>query len=93
MSGFSRTGLDSRDKISRMSPTLNRDAVLGALKVVIDPDLRRDIVSLGFVKDVAIDRRQRLVHDRADDAGVSGEGPDARSGCGGGARAAGRHQR
>jgi ATP-binding protein involved in chromosome partitioning len=38
-----------------MSPTLNRDAVLGALKVVTDPDLRRDIVSLGFVKDVAIE--------------------------------------
>ena len=38
-----------------MSPTLNRDAVLGALKVVIDPDLRRDIVSLGFVKDVTIE--------------------------------------
>ena len=55
MSGFSPTGLDSRDKIDRMSPTLNRDAVLGALKVVTDPDLRRDIVSLGFVKDVAIE--------------------------------------
>ena len=38
-----------------MSPTLNRDAVLGALKVVTDPDLRRDIVSLGFVKDMTID--------------------------------------
>jgi ATP-binding protein involved in chromosome partitioning len=34
------------------SPT--RDAVLNALKVVVDPDLERDIVSLGFVKDVAI---------------------------------------
>jgi ATP-binding protein involved in chromosome partitioning len=30
------------------------EAVLAALKVVIDPDLRRDIVSLGFVKNVAI---------------------------------------
>ena len=38
-----------------MPSTLNRDAVLGALKVVTDPDLRRDIVSLGFVKDVTID--------------------------------------
>ena len=37
-----------------MPPTLDRDAVLGALKVVTDPDLRRDIVSLGFVKDLAI---------------------------------------
>jgi ATP-binding protein involved in chromosome partitioning len=31
-----------------------REAVLNALRVVQDPDLRRDIVSLGFVKDLAI---------------------------------------
>src|SRR5712691_11725452 len=31
-------------------------AVLDALKVVQDPDLHRDIVSLGFIKDLAIDR-------------------------------------
>jgi len=37
-----------------MSDTPTRDAVLNALKAVIDPDLERDIVSLGFVKDVAI---------------------------------------
>src|SRR3954470_20540073 len=30
-------------------------AVLEALKVVRDPDLNRDIVSLGFVKDLKID--------------------------------------
>ena len=30
-------------------------AVLDALKVVQDPDLHRDIVSLGFVKDLKID--------------------------------------
>ena len=29
--------------------------VLTALRVVVDPDLRRDIVSLGFVKDLAVD--------------------------------------
>src|SRR5689334_4721820 len=29
--------------------------VLDALRVVTDPDLRRDIVSLGFVKNLAID--------------------------------------
>ena len=34
----------------------DREAVLSALKVVVDPDLRRDIVSLGFVKNVAIDQ-------------------------------------
>ena len=33
----------------------DRDAVLNALRVVVDPDIRRDIVTLGFVKDVAID--------------------------------------
>src|SRR5437588_684933 len=30
-------------------------SVLDALKVVRDPDLNRDIVSLGFIKDLAID--------------------------------------
>jgi ATP-binding protein involved in chromosome partitioning len=35
--------------------SLDREAVLNALRAVIDPDLRRDIVSLGFVKDLKID--------------------------------------
>ena len=30
----------------------DREAVLNALRAVIDPDLRRDIVSLGFIKDL-----------------------------------------
>jgi len=34
---------------------LSRDAVLTVLSRVIDPDLNRDIVALGFVKKVAID--------------------------------------
>jgi ATP-binding protein involved in chromosome partitioning len=34
---------------------LDQQAVLDALKVVIDPDLHRDIVSLGFIKDLKID--------------------------------------
>jgi ATP-binding protein involved in chromosome partitioning len=34
---------------------VERDAVLEALKVVRDPDLNRDIVALGFIKDLAID--------------------------------------
>ena len=38
-----------------MAAVLERDAVLTALRVVIDPDLRKDIVALGFVKDLAID--------------------------------------
>jgi len=33
-------------------------AVLDALKVVQDPDLHRDIVALGFIKDLKIDRAQ-----------------------------------
>jgi len=37
-----------------MAATLDRDGILHALRVVVDPDIRKDIVSLGFVKDVAI---------------------------------------
>jgi len=33
----------------------DRESVLGALRVVVDPDLHKDIVTLGFVKDVVID--------------------------------------
>jgi ATP-binding protein involved in chromosome partitioning len=32
-----------------------RDAVLAALRVVVDPDLKKDIVALGFVKDLQVD--------------------------------------
>jgi ATP-binding protein involved in chromosome partitioning len=38
-----------------MAPAPDRDAVLNALRGVVDPDIRRDIVSLGFVKDLSID--------------------------------------
>src|SRR6478672_11691741 len=34
---------------------VEQDAVLAALKVVRDPDLQRDIVTLGFIKDLKID--------------------------------------
>jgi ATP-binding protein involved in chromosome partitioning len=37
-----------------MQATPDRDAVLNALRVVVDPDLRRDIVSLGFIKDLSL---------------------------------------
>ncbi|MEQ1575562.1 MAG: Mrp/NBP35 family ATP-binding protein [Vicinamibacterales bacterium] len=33
----------------------DRETVLGALRAVVDPDLHRDIVTLGFVKDLVID--------------------------------------
>jgi len=35
--------------------SVEQAAVLQALKVVVDPDLHRDIVSLGFIKDLKID--------------------------------------
>jgi hypothetical protein len=59
-----------------MRPSPDQAAVLDALRVVIDPDLGKDIVSLGFVKQLAIDASGavRLRH-RADDARLSGEGP------------------
>ena len=38
-----------------MGAVLDREAVLNALRVVIDPDLHKDIVSLGFVKDLVLD--------------------------------------
>lgn len=37
-----------------MSSQPDRDAVLNALRVVVDPDIRRDIVTLGLVKDLSI---------------------------------------
>src|SRR5262245_11023107 len=36
-------------------PTVNESAVLDALRSVMDPDLRKDIVALGFVKHLRID--------------------------------------
>ncbi len=41
-----------------MSTVLDRDSVLNALRVVIDPDLRKDIVTLGFVKDLQLEGGQ-----------------------------------
>jgi ATP-binding protein involved in chromosome partitioning len=38
-----------------MAPQPDRDAVLSALRAVVDPDIRRDIVTLGFVKNLSID--------------------------------------
>jgi ATP-binding protein involved in chromosome partitioning len=39
-----------------MQASPERDAVLQALRVVVDPDLRKDIVSLNFVKDLTVEQ-------------------------------------
>jgi hypothetical protein len=58
--------------------TVTEAAVLDALRAVKDPDLHKDIVSLGFVKNLDI-KGARGVHHRADDAGVSRQGAAAGS--------------
>jgi len=40
------------------APAPAPDVILDALKVVMDPDLRKDIVTLGFVKDLVVDGGQ-----------------------------------
>jgi hypothetical protein len=54
---------------------VNQESVLDALRVVIDPDLHRDIVSLGFVKDLKVPRQPCVVRAAAYDAGLPGERP------------------
>jgi ATP-binding protein involved in chromosome partitioning len=39
-----------------ISSTPDREAVLQSLRAVVDPDLHKDIVTLGFVKNLAIER-------------------------------------
>ena len=34
---------------------LTEEQVLDSLRTIIDPDLRKDIVSLGFIRDLAVD--------------------------------------
>ena len=34
---------------------ISEEVILDALKQIIDPDLRKDIVTLGFIRDLAID--------------------------------------
>jgi ATP-binding protein involved in chromosome partitioning len=43
------------NKDDKNNGTLNEDQVLGVLKRVQDPDLRKDIVSLGFIRNLKID--------------------------------------
>src|ERR687898_909846 len=44
-------GLFNRDK----NGTVTEEQVLGALKKVQDPDLRKDIVTLGFIRNLKIE--------------------------------------
>ena len=39
----------------KMQPEITREKIEDALRVVVDPDLHKDIVSLGFLKDVKIE--------------------------------------
>ena len=72
-----------------MATSIDPNAVLQALTVVRDPDLGRDIVS-ARIREAPGDRwRPRQLHHRADDAGLPGEGSDARSGARGGCALAG----
>jgi ATP-binding protein involved in chromosome partitioning len=48
-----RSSIPARGKLE--ITTMTPEIVLDALRGVMDPDLRRDIVSLGFVKNLAID--------------------------------------
>lgn len=41
-----------------MNYSITEEKILNALKVVEDPDLKKDIVSLGFIKDIVIENQQ-----------------------------------
>ena len=76
--------LTAADRFRGESVSVTKEQVLSALRGVQDPDLHKDIVTLGFVKDVEVEGRRGRLHDRADDAGLPGQGPD--EGAGRGAR-------
>jgi ATP-binding protein involved in chromosome partitioning len=44
------------------TPAVDESQVLDALRKIIDPDLHRDIVSLGMIKDLAVERRPEGSH-------------------------------
>ena len=64
-----------------MNTAVSEAAVLEALRGVRDPDLNRDIVTLKFIKNLRIDGGRVAFTIELDDAGLSGEGPDARAGA------------
>ncbi|MBV9279842.1 MAG: Mrp/NBP35 family ATP-binding protein, partial [Chloroflexi bacterium] len=49
-------------KKERAEGAVTKEAVMGALRQIIDPDLHRDIVSLGMIKDLQIDPRDGGSH-------------------------------
>ena len=61
-------------EVIRVSVT--QEQVLDVLRTIQDPDLHKDIVTLGFVKDVTVDGDDRGLHDRADDPRLPGQGRD-----------------
>ena len=65
------------------SDILNEDAVLEVLGTVQDPDLNRDIVSLGFIKDLVIDGGFCGVMETTVISMADGDGPEViREGAG-----------
>ena len=57
--GFSGLGSVIQNRMER-----HKDKILTALKNVIDPDLNRDIVSLNFVKEVEVEKKEKELYDK-----------------------------
>ena len=53
---------------------LTEGAINDALRTVQEPELGKDIVTLGMVKDLKIRDFSGVAHDRADDAGLPAQG-------------------
>ena len=61
-----------QEKILGRQTSITEESVKAALSVVIDPDLGKDIVSLGFVRNVVISG-QDLKLDQPHDTGLSSQ--------------------
>ena len=61
--------------ISRNSPCTS-EQVLAALRTVYDPDLHKDLVTLGMIKNIRIDGPKRGLYRGTDHAGLPAEGRD-----------------
>ena len=60
----------------KTNTTLTERDVLDALKGVKDPDLGRDLVDLGMIKDIQIGDGTVSLDGQPDDARLPDEGPD-----------------